>query len=439
MASEPGQADAATAPVTVLASHDATPGQPPGRRAAGMPFILIAVLIDMVSVGLIIPVLPAFIGSFTGSQADQAFWYGAVAFAFGFASFLSGPILGGLSDRYGRRPILLLGFAGVAFSFFAISLATTLWLMVAARLVAGAMQANIAVAQAYVADITPPAQRAARFGLLGAMFGIGYTLGPVVGGLLGSIDLRLPFYVAGALALLNTLYGLFVLPESLTAARRQPFDWKRANPVAGFRALLSLGGVGPLVWVIALSGLAQFVMHMSWVLYTTFKFGWGPKENGWSLFAVGVMAALVQGGLLKTLLKRFTAQRLVVLGLISSTLCYAAWGLATEGWMMVVIIGCNLFGFTATVALQSLMSNAAGSEEQGRTMGSIASLNSLMGVAAPIIAALLLGLVSHRPPGDVWLGLPFFFCALLQGMAAVAALRHFRRHPGPGRPAAALP
>jgi len=419
-----------------MSLHNA-PHPAPGARRAGMPFILVAVLIDMVSVGLIIPVLPALIGTFTGSQADQAFWYGAVSFAFGFASFLSGPVLGGLSDRYGRRPILLLGFTGLAFSFFAISLATGLWLLVAARLVAGAMQANVAVAQAYVADITAPAQRAQRFGLVGAMFGVGYTLGPVMGGVLGSIDLHLPFYVAGALALLNTLYGAFVLPESLSPARRQPFAWRRANPVAGFKALLQLGGVGPLVWVMALASLAQFTMHMSWVLYTTFKFGWGPKENGWSLFAVGVMAAVVQGGLLKAMLKRFSAQRLAVMGLLSTTLCYVAWGLATEGWMMVVIIACNLLGFATTVALQSLMSNAAGDEEQGRTMGSIASLNGLVGVVAPVIGALLLGLVSHRPQGDVWIGLPFFFCAALQGLATLAAIRHFHRYPGASTPAAA--
>ncbi|MCU0928697.1 MAG: MFS transporter [Burkholderiaceae bacterium] len=408
-------------------------------RAAAMPFILIAVLIDMVSVGLIIPVLPALVGTFTGSQADQAFWYGAVAFAFGIASFLSGPVLGGLSDRYGRRPVLLLGFAGLALNFYATALASALWVIVLARLFGGAMQANIAVAQAYVADITEPQQRARRFGLLGAMFGVGYTLGPVIGGVLGSIDLHLPFWVAGTLALANTLYGTFVLPESLPRERRQPFDWKRANPVAGFKALAQLRGVGPLVWVIALSGLAQFTMHMSWVLYTTFKFGWGPKENGWSLFAVGVMAALVQGGLMKRLLERFSPQRLAAMGLISSTICYAAWGLATDGWMMIVIVAFNLFGFTTVVAIQSLMSNAAAEHEQGRTMGSIASLNSLMGVAAPVIAAALLGAVSHRPPGDVWIGLPFFFCAVLQGMAAVVAIRHFQRHRGASAAAAAAP
>jgi DHA1 family tetracycline resistance protein-like MFS transporter len=404
-----------------------------------MPFILVAVLIDMVSVGLIIPVLPALVGTFTGSQADQAFWYGAVAFAFGVASFLSGPVLGGLSDRFGRRPVLLLGFAGLALNFYATALASALWVIVLARLFGGAMQANIAVAQAYVADITEPAQRARRFGLLGAMFGIGYTLGPVIGGVLGSIDLHLPFWVAGTLALANTLYGAFVLPESLPHERRQPFDWKRANPVAGFRALAQLRGVGPLVWVIALAGLAQFTMHMSWVLYTTFKFGWGPKENGWSLFAVGVMAAIVQGGLMKRLLERFSPRRLAALGLVSSTLCYLAWGLATEGWMMIAIIVLNLFGFTTVVAIQSLMSNAAGEHEQGRTMGSIASLNSLMGVAAPVIAAALLGAVSHRPPGDVWIGLPFFFCAVLQGMATVVAIRHFQRDRASNAAAPAAP
>ncbi|WP_235823772.1 MFS transporter [Azohydromonas sediminis] len=412
---------------------------PRAARAPAMPFILVAVLIDMVSVGLIIPVLPALVGTFTGSQADQAFWYGAVAFAFGVASFLSGPVLGGLSDRVGRRPVLLLGFAGLALNFYATALASALWVIVLARLFGGAMQANIAVAQAYVADITEPAQRARRFGLLGAMFGIGYTLGPVIGGVLGSIDLHLPFWVAGTLALANTLYGVFVLPESLPHDKRQPFDWKRANPVAGFRALAQLRGVGPLVWVIALAGLAQFTMHMSWVLYTTFKFGWGPKENGWSLFAVGVMAAIVQGGLMKRLLERFSPRRLAALGLVSSTLCYLAWGLATEGWMMIAIIVLNLFGFTTVVAIQSLMSNAAGEHEQGRTMGSIASLNSLMGVAAPVIAAALLGAVSHRPPGDVWIGLPFFFCAVLQGMATVVAIRHFQRDRASNAAAPAAP
>jgi len=404
-----------------------------------MGFIMVVVLIDMMSIGLIIPVLPALVGTFTTSKADQSFWYGAVTLAFAVATFFSSPVLGGLSDRFGRRPLLLLGFAGLALNFFATAMATALWMLIAARFVGGAMQANAAVAQAYVADVSAPDERARRFGLLGAMFGIGYTLGPVMGGVLGDIDLHLPFYVAGALALLNTLYGVFVLPESLAADKRQPFQWKRANPVSALKGLTRLRGVGPLVWVVGLAGLAQFTMHMSWVLYTTYKFDWGPKENGWSLFTVGVMAAIVQGGLMKRLLQWFSAQRLAALGLLSSTFCYLAWGLATQGWMMIVIVVANLFGFTTVAALQSLISNAADDRDQGQTMGAVASLNSITGVLAPVIAAGLLTAVSSRPSGDAWLGLPFFFCAVLQGLAAFVAIRHFMRHRGSPTTAAAAP
>lgn len=400
-----------------------------------MPFIMITVLIDMISIGLIIPVLPPLVGTFTGSQADHAFWYGVVSFAFGFANFFGSPVLGALSDHHGRRPVLLLGFTGLALSFFVTGLATALWMLVAVRLVSGALQANAAVAQAYVADISAPHERAKRFGLLGAMFGMGFVLGPVMGGILGAQDLHLPFYVAGTLAVLNAIYGIFVLPESLPVERRTPFDWRKANPVASFKQLRDLHGVGMLVAVIGLSGLAQFIMHTTWVLYTSFKFGWGPKENGWSLFAVGVMSVLVQGGLIRVALKRTSPQRIAVIGLVSSSLCYALWGAATEGWMMYAVIGLNIFGFMVSTAMQTIVSNAADEQSQGRTLGAVASLNSLTAVIAPVIGAALLGLVSHLPRGDWRIGAPFFLCSALQLAAMVLALRHFRRHP----PAASAP
>jgi DHA1 family tetracycline resistance protein-like MFS transporter len=399
----------------------------PVARQAAMPFILIAVLIDMVSIGLIIPVLPPLVGTFTADPNDHAFWFGAVAFAFAIASFFGAPILGALSDRYGRRPVLLIGFCGLALNFFATALATALWMLIAVRLVGGAMQANVAVANAYVADISEPAERARRFGLLGAMFGVGFILGPVLGGVLGGIDLQLPFFVAGALAMLNWLYGYFVLPESLPVDKRRPFQWRRANPVAALRGLAGLKGVGPLVVVVALSALAQFVLHTTWVLYTGFKFGWGPVQNGWSLFAVGLMSAVVQGLLLKHMLRRFSAPRLAVIGLVSSALSYLAWGLATEGWMMFVVIGCNVFGFAVTAAMQSIVSNAADPNTQGQTMGALASLNSLMAVIAPLFGAGLLGFVSHLPQGDWRIGAPYYFCAALQASAMLIALRHFSR------------
>lgn len=402
-----------------------------------MRFILLTVLIDMVSIGLIVPVLPALVGSFTASKAEQAFWYGAVAFTFGIANFLCSPILGALSDRYGRRPVLLLGFCGFAFSFFATALATQLWVLVAVRLVSGALQANAAVANAYVADITAPEDRGRRFGQLGAMFGLGFILGPVMGGLLGAIDVHLPFFAAGTLALVNLAYGFFVLPESLPVERRRTMTMRSLNPVAALVQLGRLKGVGGLMAVSALATLAQFVLHTSWVLYTGLRFGWGPKENGWSLFAVGIASAIVQGFLLQRLLKRFGATRLATLGLVSSAIANLAWALATEGWVMYAVIACNVFGFTVAAAIQSIVSNAADPRTQGQTMGAMAALTSLTAVLAPIVGAPLLGLVSHLPASDWRVGAPFYFCAAMLALATVIARRHFSRQSTPTEPVAA--
>ncbi|MFO1221031.1 MAG: MFS transporter [Burkholderiaceae bacterium] len=416
--------DSESAPTTAAAATN-------GRPAAAMPFIMITVLIDMIAIGLIIPVLPLLVGKFTSSPAEQTFWFGAVAFTFGVANFFASPILGALSDQYGRRPVLLMGFSGFAVSFIVTGLATALWMLLAVRLFSGAMQSNISVANAYVADITPPTERARRFGLLGAMFGVGFMLGPVMGGLLGAIDIHYPFFAAGALAIVNWLYGWFVLPESLPPERRRRFEWKRANPFAALAGLAQLHGVGALVVVIALGSLAQFVLHNSWVLYTTFKFGWGPAQVGLSLLAVGLMSVLVQGFLLKHLLERFTPQKLATVGLIGSSLTYLGFGAASEGWMLfVVIIVGNLIAGGVQAAIQSLVSNAADPTNQGQTLGAVASLNSMMAVMAPVISAALLGFVSHRPQGDWLIGLPFYFCAALQCVGTGVALAHFRRHPG---------
>ena len=399
----------------------------PEGRAAAMRFIMITVLIDMMSIGLIVPVLPPLVGMFAGgSPSNQTFWYGAVTFAFSAANFFGSPIVGGLSDKHGRRPVLLIGFCALAMSFFVTALASALWMLIAVRLFSGAMQSNAAVANAYVADISAPEERARRFGMLGAMFGVGFILGPVMGGLLGAIDLRLPFFAAGVLALLNLAYGYFVLPESLPVERRQPFTWRSANPFASLYELSRLKGVGLLVAVVCLSGLAQFVLYTVWVLYTTFKFGWGPAENGWSLFAVGVMSALVQGLLLGKLLKRYSPQRLAIAGLVSSTLAYLGWGAVTEGWMMYAVVFANVLGFTVTASIQSIISNAANATTQGRTLGAVGGLNSLMAVLAPVLGAPLLASVSHLPRGDWRIGAPFYFCAALQLGSLLLAITHFR-------------
>jgi DHA1 family tetracycline resistance protein-like MFS transporter len=397
-------------------------------REAAMPFIMMAVLIDMAAIGIIIPVLPTLVGSFATTQADQAYWYGVVAVAFGVSNFLASPVLGALSDRYGRRPVLLLGFMGLGVSFFGTAMSTSLWGLMLARTLGGAMQANVAIANAYVADISVPEQRAKRFGLLGAMMGLGFIIGPVVGGLLGDVNLHLPFYLAGSLTLLNLLYGYFVLPESLPQAQRKAFSWRAANPASSLHQLGQLKGVGPLVGVVAFSGLAQFVLYTVWVLNNSFKFGWGPRENGWSLAVVGIVAVLVQGVLMGRLLKRFSPQKLAIMGLISSAISYTLWGAATQGWMMYAVIVFNLLGGTVSASVQSLISSAADSKSQGRTMGAVSSLNGLMAVLAPMLGAPLLGLVSHYPQGDWRIGAPFFFCAVLQLVSLYLAILHVQRH-----------
>ena len=257
--------------------------------------------------------------------------------------------------------------------------------------------------------------------------GLGFILGPALGGILGDIDLRLPFIASGSLAVLNWIYGYFVLPESLPAARRTPFEWRKANPVAALQGLIDLKGVGALVAVIALCTLSQFMLHSTWVLYTKFKFGWGPHETGWSLMAVGVVNVLMQGVLLKHVLKRVTPKRLALAGMLTGALAYAAYGLASESWMLFVIIFLNMPAAATGSLLQSMVSSAAPAKIQGRTLGAVSSLNSLMAVLAPVVGAGLLGFVSAAPLGDIRLGLPFFVGAAVQFLALVLALWHFKR------------
>jgi len=397
-----------------------------GRQAA-MPFIMMTVLIDMMSIGIIAPVLPKLIGGFMSDGASTSFAYGAAQVCFALSQFFMAPFLGALSDRYGRRPLLLLGLVGMSVNFFVTALATEFWMLLAVRAMGGAMCANIAVANAYVADITKPENRTRNFGLLGAMFGLGFIIGPVLGGVLGDIDVHLPFFVAGGLALLNALYGWLVLPESLLPDRRREVNLSQANPFTALGQLRQLHTVRPLLWIMGLSTLAQFTLHTSWMLYTEFKFGWSPKDNGLSLFAVGVMAVIVQGGLLRQLQKVMPASRLASIGLVSSTLAFAAWGAVTEGWMMYVVIFANLFGYVVMPTIQGLISNAVDPQRQGESMGAVSSLNSVAAILGPLLGTPLLAMVSHYPQGDWHLGAPFYFCAALQGLAAWVGLRHFLR------------
>jgi DHA1 family tetracycline resistance protein-like MFS transporter len=399
------------------------------RRRPAVAFVLVTVLIDVMGIGLLLPVLPALVGEFTSGRDAQTYWYGALMVTFGLAQFVCSPLLGALSDRYGRRPVLLSSIAGLGTMFFLSAIVTSLPALLATRVLGGALAANFSVANAYVADITPPQERARSFGRIGAAFGIGFIVGPAVGGSLGAIDVRLPFYAAAALSLVNALYGLLVLPESLPADRRRRVDWRRANPLASLAGLARLKSVGALVVVIGLVTLAQFVLHGTWVLYTGFRFDWGPRENGLSLFVVGLASAVMQGLLLGALLKRLGERRLVVAGMVSGLVAYVLYGLATAGWMMYAIIGANLLAFAVAPGLNAIVSKAADPREQGLAMGSLSSLGSLMAVVAPMLGAPLLAEASHLPAGDWRIGAPFFLSAALQAIALALAVMHFRRRP----------
>ncbi|MEP6996436.1 MAG: MFS transporter [Betaproteobacteria bacterium] len=390
-----------------------------------MPFILVVVFIDVLGIGIALPVIPMLVGLYTPSRELQAYWYGLLVVAYGVMQFFCAPLLGALSDRYGRRPILLWSLLGLGLHFLLLGLALSLPLMLLARIIGGTAGASFSVANAYASDVTPPERRAKSFGLIGAAFGLGFIVGPMLGGLLGSVDLHLPFFAAGALSLINAAYGYFVVPESLPRGRRAPFALARANPFAALLALARHREIGSLVAVFALIVLAQLILQTTWVLYTHFRFGWGPRENGFALFCVGLVAATVQGALLGPMLRRFGDVRLVLLGLTIGTCAYVLYGLAQHGWMMYAIIIGNFLSFAAGPALQGMVSNAVDPTEQGVTMGALNSINSIMFVVAPLIGAPLLALVSHMPPSDWRIGATFYVSAALQIAALLVARRHF--------------
>jgi len=327
--------------------------------------------------------------------------------------------------------VLLLGIAGLGVTFLVSALTDSLWVLVGVRLLGGALSANFAVAQAYVADITSAENRTPALGKLGAMFGLGFVLGPMIGGLLGAASLRLPFFAAAGMCALNWLYGLLVLPESLPADRRAAIVPARLNPFSALAGLTRLRGVGALVFATAAALLAQLTLQSVWVLYTGMRFHWGPRENGFSLFVVGLVAVVVQGGLLRRLLKSMGERALIVAGLGSGALAYAGYGLVNQGWMMYFVIMANFLAFASGTAIQGVVSKAADAHEQGRTMATLTSLSSVLGIIAPLLGTFLLGQVSHLPAGDLLLGLPFFACALLEAAAFLIARQYFSRHPRP--------
>jgi DHA1 family tetracycline resistance protein-like MFS transporter len=341
--------------------------------------------------------------------------------------FLFMPMVGALSDRIGRRPVLLYSMGGMCINFLATAWAPNLACLFIGRVIGGASSASMSVASAYASDVSTPENRAKSFGKIGAAFGFGFICGPILGGMLGNVGLHLPFYVAAALSAVNFVYGFVAVPESLPRERRAPFQWARINPFGALLRLVRRTDIRGLIIVYTLVQFAQMMLQATWVLFTTFRFDWTPRDNGIALFCVGLCSIVMQAGLLAPLIRRFGEVRLSLIGLTSGAIAFLLYGLATQGWMMYMIILCNLLSFAAGPALQGILSKSSSSREQGELMGSLQSISSAGLVIMPIVGTVLLGAASHLPPQDWRVGGPFFVCAAMQAAALLVARHYFRR------------
>jgi DHA1 family tetracycline resistance protein-like MFS transporter len=395
-----------------------------GKQAA-IPFILVTCLLDMLGIGIIIPVLPKLVTSlYGGNISEGSAIFGWFAASYALMQFVFAPILGNLSDTYGRRPIILLSLLGAGLDYLFMALAPTWrWLFVG-RVIAGITGANITAANAYVADVSPPELRARNFGLIGACFGVGFILGPAFGGVLGGYGLRLPFMAAAALNLCNALYGFFVLPESHEKENRRPFQWRRANPFAALRSLNRFPVVLGLAATIALERLAHDALPSTWVLYTTYRFNWTELHNGLSLALVGIMYALVSGGLTGLMVKKLGERRSIIIGLMIMSLTFLVYGLASQDWMLYAGIMFGSLGGISSPAIQALISKMTPATEQGAVQGVLSSIQSIAAILGPLMATNLFGYFTSESAPVRLPGAAFLASAFLVALGVALAIRY---------------
>ena len=393
------------------------------KRQASLVFILLTLGLDALGFGIVVPIVPSLVRSLSGGDTTHAAeWVGVLVATFAGAQFIAAPVLGGLSDRFGRKPVVVLSLLGASANYVLLAWAPSLAWLFLGRLLAGATAASASAANAYIADITPPEQRSARFGLVGAMFGAGFVLGPAMGGELGAIDLRLPFVVAAAVSLMNAAYGALVLPESLPAERRRTFSWRRANPIGSLHTLAADRTVGRLAlgWSLMWFGLGA--LQSAFVLSTALRFGWGPRENGLALAAVGVTQALVQGALVRPVIRRLGERRAAFTGFACSVASYCCFGFAQAGWVIYAAIVLQAMGAISGPAMRGMLSARTGADQQGELQGGLSSVEGLTAIVSPVAAALVFS-AAVRMGGASWGGAPFLLGACTYAAAAVALVR----------------
>ncbi len=402
-------------------------GSGPKRKHA-LTFIFITVLIDVTGFGLIIPVLPELIMALSGEDLGGAATYaGLLLFVYALMQFLFSPVIGNLSDRFGRRPVLLISLGMLAIDYLIMGFAATITWLFIGRLLSGIAGATYSTAGAYIADVSTPEDKAQNFGILGAAFGVGFVLGPAIGGLLGEIDPRAPFFAAAGLAMLNVLYGLFVLPESLAKEHRRPLDWRRANAIGTLTQLRNYPVVFALAGVYFLYHLAHQVYPSSWSYYTMEKFAWSTGDVGISLAFVGACSFIVQYWLIKKIMPRLGPPRAALFGLMGVALAYFGYGVATQGWMVYPIIAMGALASIAGPALSGLMSNAIPENAQGELQGGLSSLMSLTAILSPLMLTQLFAYFTGPDTPVYFPGVPFIVASLLT-LIALGAYRFAMRN-----------
>jgi MFS transporter, DHA1 family, tetracycline resistance protein len=399
-------------------------------RRATVVFILVTVTLDMLAFGIVIPVMPKLVLDFTGgSESTAAWWQGVFGTLFAVIQFFFAPVLGALSDRFGRRPVILLSNLGLGLDYALIALAPNLWWLLVGRAIAGFCSASISVPSAYIADVTPPEKRAAAFGAIGAAFGIGFIIGPFIGAQAGSVDARLPFWIAGALTLANFAYGLFVLPESLPPDRRARFEWLKANPIGSALLIRQYPEVWALIGVAVLCYLAHDSLPHTFFLYAHARFGWDQRMVGYALVAVGVMNVIVQAAAIGPIAKALGDRNTLYVGLGTGFAAFALYGLAWSEWVVFAAIGLGGFWWIWNAAAQTILSKTIDPTEQGRLQGALASVRAACQVFTPALfnGAFALGVRIDAS----WAGAPMLVSAALLALAVPFAVSATAVRPRP--------
>jgi MFS transporter, DHA1 family, tetracycline resistance protein len=397
-----------------LASSASPTSASQSHGRAAFLFILIMVGFDMLAFGIIAPVLPDLIRQFEGGDFARASdMIGYFGFVWATMQFIFSPLLGAWSDRFGRRPVILISCFGLAFDYVIMAVAPNLAWLFLGRIISGITTSNISTAFAYITDVTPPERRAKAFGLISAVFGFGFILGPAVGGYLGNVNLRFPFWAAAALSLANALYGFFILPESLPKERRASSAWHMANPLGSLTLLRSHRELAGLSVVVTLYYLAHQSLPSMWAIYTEYRYAWNRRDVGLSLAVVGLCAAVVSGALVGPIVKRFGERRTLLAGFVFGTLGFLAFGLATRGWFVLATIPLIALWGIAGPALQSLMSQRVDPSSQGKLQGAINSLRALTGMAGPLLFTQVFAVAISPRTSTHLPGAPYFLAAIL--------------------------